>query len=191
MFWPSRVHFLPTLFTDSVVASVCFPLQASPCFSSGDYPGFVLQDPQQPLLSWNDQQHLHGRVQHCPHIVALFLHLLPFLKNDNFTTCLREPYVQRQKNPLLKSFRNKEYPSQKGVINGCVEVFNPHPELWRSDLANVLVFAGRGQQQALVSQLWQQRFLCVFWSQTSIKITLTPSTIPPVLWRKKVSFSLF
>ena len=51
--------------------------------------------------------------------------------------------------------------------------------------------AGRDQQQALVSQLWQELFQCVFWSQTSIKTTLTPSTIARVHWREKVSLSLF
>lgn len=74
----------------------------------------------------------------------------------------------------------------EGVINGCVEVINPHPEL-----SHVLVCAGRGQQQALVSQLWQELFRYVSWSQTSIKITSTPSTIRPVSGREKVPFSLF
>lgn len=61
----------------------------------------------------------------------------------------------------------------------------------RTELSRVLMYAGRGQQQALVSQLWQELFRYVSWSQNSIKITLTPSTMPPVPWREKVSLSLF
>lgn len=72
----------------SSVASACSPFQPFPCFSSGDYPGVVLQDPQQPLLSWNNQQHLHGRVHHSS-IVVLFLQFLSFCKCDQRSLFLK------------------------------------------------------------------------------------------------------
>lgn len=60
------------------------------------------------------------------------------------------------------------------------------PYLQSGPDCHVLTCAGRGQQQALVLQLWQEPSPFVSWSQPWIRITCPPSTIPRVPWRGKV-----
>lgn len=52
--------------------------EVSPCFFSREYSGIMLQDPQQPLHAWNDQQPLHGRVKNNPYLFPplLFIFVL-------------------------------------------------------------------------------------------------------------------
>lgn len=94
---------------------VSFCLISASWFCSGEYPGVVLQDPQQPLLSWNDQQHLHGRVQRNPHLVALLLQFLSFFGAYNyycFMTGLKDPNSRHQNNPFYWSVLKTQKISQ-------------------------------------------------------------------------------
>lgn len=54
-------------------------IHVSPCFFSREYPGIMLQDSQQPLHAWNDQQPLHGRVKNNPYLFAPLLCFCSFL----------------------------------------------------------------------------------------------------------------